>query len=242
MIIKPEIFERFENVICAVSTRKGGVSKEPFGMNLSYKVGDEEEAVKQNRYLFFSRVGIPESNVVTQDQTHSANIAFCGEAMHLKDNDGIYTVNKNLFLSVTIADCIPVFIYCSDKEIVAAVHSGWKGTAKGITSVMVNELKKKYSVNPDSIYCYLGPGISAKHYEVGKETADNFPDEVLEKREGKLFLNLKKEILNQLKDSKIPEENIEVSEYCTYESQDLFHSYRRDGNQSGRMVGVIGLI
>ncbi len=242
MIIKPEIFEKFENVICAVSTRQGGVSEEPFGMNLSYKVGDEREAVKRNRYLFFSRIGIQDSNVVTQGQTHSANIALCEKPAHLQDNDGLYTFKRNLFLAVTIADCIPVFIYCSEKNIVAAVHSGWKGTAKAIVKVMINELKAKHSVNPESIFCYLGPGISVKHYEVGKETAEYFSDEVIEIRGGKIYLDLKKEIYRQLTDTGIPESNIEISEYCTFERADLFHSYRRDGNKSGRMMGVIGLI
>ncbi len=242
MIIKPGIFEKFEDVICAVSTRKGGVSKEPFGMNLSYKVGDDEEAVKRNRYLFFSRVGIPEKNVVTQNQTHSANITYCDNPKHLQDNDGIYTPVRNLFLSVSIADCIPVFIYCNDKKIVAAVHSGWKGTANEITSKMIFELMTKYSVNPESIYCYIGPGISVKHYEIGKDITKNFSGESLELRDDKIFLDLKKEIFGQLTDSEIPEINIEVSGYCTFERFDLFHSYRRDGNQSGRMMGVIGMI
>lgn len=242
MIIKPGIFEKFEGVICAVSTRMGGVSKEPFGMNLSYKVGDEEETVKRNRYLFFSRVGISEKNIVTQNQTHSANITYCENPEHLRNNDGIYTPVKNLFLSVTIADCIPVFIYCSDKKIVAAVHSGWKGTANEISSKMINELKTKYSVNPKSIYCYIGPGISVKHYEIGKDIINNFSEESLEFRDDKIFLDLKKEIFSQLRDSEIPEINIEVSDYCTFERLDLFHSYRRDGNLSGRMMGVIGMI
>lgn len=242
MIIKPFIFEKFENVICAVSTRQGGISKEPFGMNLSYKVGDEKESVKHNRYLFFSRIGIQESNVVTQAQTHSDKITFCEKPMHLTDNDGLYTLTRNLFLAVTIADCIPVFIFCSDKNIVAAVHSGWKGTAKEIAKKMITQLKIMHSVNPESVYCYLGPGISVKHYEVGNDTAGYFNDEVIEIRDGKIYLDLKKEILRQLKDTGIPESNIEISEYCTFERYDLFHSYRRDGIKSGRMMGVIGLI
>lgn len=242
MIIKPDIFEKFGNVICAVSTRKGGVSKEPFGMNLSYKVGDEEEAVKRNRFLFFSRVGIPEKNIVTQNQTHSANITYCDNPKHLQNNDGIFTSVKSLFLSVSIADCIPVFIYCNDKKIVAAVHSGWKGTANEITSKMIFELKKKYSVNPASVYCYIGPGISVKYYEIGRDIISNFSGESLEFRDDKIYLDLKKEIFSQLTDSAIPEANIEVSGYCTFERFDLFHSYRRDGNLSGRMMGVIGMI
>jgi copper oxidase (laccase) domain-containing protein len=100
----------------------------------------------------------------------------------------------------------------------------------------------KYSVNPESIYCYIGPGISVKHYEIGKDITKNFSGESLELRDDKIFLDLKKEIFGQLTDSEIPEINIEVSGYCTFERFDLFHSYRRDGNQSGRMMGVIGMI
>jgi polyphenol oxidase len=40
----------------------------------------------------------------------------------------------------------------------------------------------------------------------------------------------------------VPETNIEVSESCTICNADTFHSYRRDGNESGRMMGIIGMV
>ena len=77
---------------------------------------------------------------------------------------------------------------------------------------------------------------------MGKDVADLFGGKVKVFRNEKYFIDLKKHNHIQLQKLGVRNENIEVSEYCTYDEKDLFHSYRRDRDKSGRMLGVIGLI
>ena len=240
MIIKPEIFENFDNVICAISTRIGGVSKGLYGMNLSYKVGDAPEDVSMNKELFFKRVGIPSDKVVFQNQVHSTNYKFVNEPGKIMENDALITDEKNLYLAVTVADCVPVFLYFADAKVVAGIHSGWKGTADKITSVVLRAVLKKYNADVKNVFAFIGQCISSDHYEVGEEVAKRFASDFKNFKNGKCYIDIRHDNYNQLMTLGVPKGNIEVSEYCTFKDKDLFHSYRRDGLKSGRMQGVIG--
>lgn len=242
MIIKPEIFEKFDNIICAVSTRVGGVSKELYGMNLSYKVGDNPEDVSVNKELFFKRIGIPIDRVVFQNQIHSTNYKFVYKPGKIEKNDALITDENNLYLAVTIADCCPIFLFFSDVNIVACIHSGWKGTADKITSIVIKAIFNKYKANVKNIFVYIGQCISREYYEVGEEVAILFDDKFKFYRNGKSYIDIRQNNYEQLLSFGIPKKNIEVSDYCTFRDEELFHSYRRDGLKSGRMQGIIGKI
>jgi YfiH family protein len=241
-IIIPGIFRRFDNIVAGVSTKDGGVSPAPFFMNLSYKVGDVTENVNKNREIFFKALGIPLKRVTYQKQIHSSNSNYVSTPSFFKDSDALYTDLKNNFLAVSIADCIPVLLYEPGKKIISAVHSGWKGTCNKILTKNINLLIEKFNLDTKNLCAYIGPGISQKNFEVGKEVADLFSDSVKICRDGKYFIDLKKDNFMQLISLGVKEENIEVSPYCTYEESDLLHSYRRDGDKSGRMLCVIGMI
>jgi len=53
-------------------------------------------------------------------------------------------------------------------------------------------------------------------------------------------LDVQGTIIRQLKDAGIPEIQIETDRTCTHCAADLYYSYRRDGLNSGRMMGIIG--
>lgn len=241
-IIQPEIFKKFPELKFGVSTKSGGDDEPPYYFNLSYRVGDNADRVKRNRKLFFDKLGIKETRVSFQKQTHSTKSNIVTEPAFYEDSDALYTNEINNFLAVSIADCIPIFLYEPEKKVVAAIHSGWKGTLNKITTITIEKLIKEFSFNPDKAYAYIGPGISVRHFEVGKEVADLFDDDVKEKRNRKYFIDLKNHNFFQLVELGIRLENIEISEHCTFKETDLFHSYRRDKDKSGRMLGVIGLI
>lgn len=241
-IIKPKIFESFPEIKSGISTKLGGRSGPPFYFNLSYRVGDNKESVKDNRKIFFDELGINEDTVSFQRQTHSVKSNNVKVPSFFEDSDALYTNLRNNFLSVSIADCIPVLLYEPEKKVIAAIHSGWKGTLNKITTVTIEKLIKEFSIDAGKICAYIGPGISVNHFEVGKDVADLFIVEVKEERSGKFFIDLKKHNYIQLQKLGVRDENIEISEYCTYKEEDLFHSYRRDRDKSGRMLAVIGMI
>ena len=88
---------------------------------------------------------------------------------------------------------------------------------------------------------YIAPSISKNNYEVGKEVADKFDDKFVIKRENKYFLNLSGANYKMMIDEDVKKVNIQVSSLCSYEFENLLHSYRRDGLQSGRALAVIAM-
>lgn len=241
MFIKPGIFDKFGNVVCGVSTRFGKEPRPPFDFNMSYKIGDDTDAVKKNRQDFFNELGIDGSKVTFQFQVHSTIHNYVNETCFFNGSDGLYTDKNDLFLAVNVADCVPVFVYDAENKAVAGIHSGWKGTQQKIVTHTIRTMSDRFNSKPENLYVYVGPGISVKNFEVGKEVYDLFDDEFKEKRDGKLYVDLRKDIYTRLINIGVPAENIEVCGYCTYEDDKLFHSYRRDGAKSGRMLGVIGM-
>lgn len=241
ILTKPDIFNNYPELIFGFSTKQGGASPEPYGLNLSLSVGDDPENVKRNRDLFFEKLGIKKEEVTFQKQVHSAEIKYSDKPCHFDNCDAIYTDKKNNFLAVSVADCIPVFLYDPEKKITAGVHSGWKGTHEKILSKAIDELINKFDINLKETIAYIGPGISQDRFEVGEEVGELFDDSLKYFKNGKYYLDLKKDNYDQLLLAGLKKENIEVSDLCTYDEKELLHSYRRDGVRSGRMFGVIGM-
>jgi copper oxidase (laccase) domain-containing protein len=86
---------------------------------------------------------------------------------------------------------------------------------------------------------YIGPSVAACCYEVGKEVSVMFTNKVVTYSGKKTFLDLKKENISQVKQLGVLASNIEVSTSCTVCEKELFHSFRRDGQKTGRMMAVI---
>ena len=99
MIIRPSFAERYPFLICALSTRQGGVSSGSFGMNLSYSVGDDPNAVTENRRAFFGALGIPLDDLVLQRQVHGDTIRHVDGPGTWDDTDGLCTTSSR-YLSV----------------------------------------------------------------------------------------------------------------------------------------------
>lgn len=241
-VVKPEILEKHPELLIAISTKDGGVSPAPYFLNLGLSVGDDEENVLENRRRFFASLNIPLDRVVMQKQVHSDNINVVNESCFIQDSDALITNERNLFLAISIADCIPVFLYSPDKKVIAGIHSGWKGTEYKISAKVVHRMINEYGVNSEELIAYIGPGISAENYEVSKEVAEKFCPSSYEIKNGKYSLDLKKDIYEQLIHAGLKKENIEVTPYCTFRDKELFHSHRREKGLTGRMFGIIGMI
>jgi len=240
-IIIPEIFKQFPNVISGISTKIGGNASAHFCKNMSFTVGDKKENVLRNREMFFNSLGITSRNISFQRQTHSVNSNYVKEKSFFEDSDALYTDIPGNFIAVSIADCIPVLIYESDKKVVAGIHSGWKGTCAGISRKTLRDLQNRFDIRAENVYAYIGPGISFDNFQVGMDVYYLFPHEVKKIKNGIYYVDLKKNIYNQLVDFGVKSYNIEMPDLCTYKEKNTFHSYRRDREKSGRMLAVIGM-
>ena len=240
-VVKPELTPKYPELLIAISTKDGGVSPEPYFLNLGLSVGDDEKNVHENRRRFFEHLNIPLDRVVMQKQIHSDNINVVKESCFIKDSDALITNEKGLYLAISIADCIPVFLYSPDKRVIAGIHSGRKGTQYKIAFKVVQRMINEYGVNASELIAYIGPGISGDNYEVSKDVAEEFYNCTYETENGKYFIDLKKEVYKQLTSAGLKKENIEVTSHCTFRDKELFHSHRREKGLTGRMFGVIGI-
>lgn len=240
-VLKPYIFNRYPEIIFGFSTKIGGNGNSAFDFNLSYSVGDDKSIVDYNRELFFKVIGLDTGAVGYQRQTHSNIIKIIDCAGDNGESDALITSKKNLGLAIIVADCTPIFIYDFKKKVIAAVHSGWRGTEQKILYKTLMKLQKDFGSNPENLIVYIGPSISVANYEVGNEVAEKFDEKYVSTKDGKLFLDVSSINYKTLLDFGIPQNQIQKSELCTYEFKTLLHSYRRDGNKSGRSLGVIAI-
>lgn len=241
LIIKPFIFNQFHEITFGFSTKSGPNANPPYYFNMSFSVGDEKVNVDANRNLFFNELGLSASTVSFQKQVHDDKINYVETYGDCGESDALITKTKNLGLAISSADCPAIFIFDPVKKIIAAVHSGWKGTEKQILKKTIRRLKNEFSSNSKDLFCYIGPSISQKNYEVGKEVAAKFDEKFILKKENKLYLDLARANFNMLIIEGVKEKNIQVSKLCSFEYSNLLHSYRRDGSRSGRALGVIAI-
>lgn len=241
IIIHSAIFKQFPELTHGISTKLGGYDKPPFFNNLSYVVGDDENNVKSNREKFFSSLEIDIKKLAIPKQIHSSNLQVIDKPGLYTETDALITNSKNVFLFVSIADCYPILVYDRKNQVVSAVHSGWRGTQKRILTHTINKMYDEFKSVSSDLFVFIGPGISKEHFEVGEEVANQFDDKYCERRNGKHFIDLRANLIDQLYDLKIPSHNIDIHPMCTYKEKDYLHSYRRDKDKSGRMFAVIGM-
>jgi YfiH family protein len=241
MLIKPTIFSKFENIIAGQSTRENGISPYPFGLNLSSHVGDNPANVAENRRRFYDALHIPkEASFVYQNQIHSAQITVVRGQENIVDrSDALITSEQHVFLVVSIADCTPILLYDPITNLIAAVHSGWRGAEQLVTYSTVNRMKEM-GASSNNIYAFIGACAGREDYEVGTEVATLFEKQYYDELpNGKCLLDLKGLARDQLLIAGVPLEQIEICPRSTITDLNL-HSYRRDGILSGRMFAVIG--
>lgn len=239
IIIEPEIFNVFPEIKCGFSTKTDPEALPPYYFNLSASVGDDPAAVMARKERFYNWFGITSSDVATQYQVHEDTITYVTKPGLSPSSDALVTDVTGLGLVVSSADCLPVFIYDKKNHVIAGIHSGWKSSEKRIVRKALEFLQDKWNSHPDDLYIYFGPSISGEVYEVGPEVAQKFPSKYLIPKKEKFLLNIPLFNLDILTSFGIPDKNIQVSRLCSYSSKKLLHSYRRDGQVSGRAVGMI---
>ena len=241
MIIRPAFAEAYPFLLCALSTRQGGVSDGGFGMNLSYAVGDDPSAVTENRKRFFGALGIALDELALQKQVHGDTIRCIDGPGTWDDTDGLCTSADGVYLCVTIADCVPVFLVDPTVPAVGVVHAGWRGSVAGIAAKGVQFMAERLGANVSGMIACIGPSAGVCCYAVGHKVASHFPESCVVRRDGQHYVNLKEVNRTQLLEAGLRSESILVDPACTICGADLYHSHRRDGARSGRMMGVLGI-
>ena len=156
--------------------RRGGCSCGLFAeLNLSFRVGDDDGAVHENRRRLASAVGA--LRWATMEQVHGARVATLEPgATEAGEADAQVTQQGGVALSVLTADCVPILLVAPRRHVVAAVHAGWRGTVAGVAARTVETMSQRFGVEPREIRAALGPAIGGCCYQVEREIADELAE------------------------------------------------------------------
>ena len=251
-------FEQFYFLVHAFSSREGGVSEGYYSsMNLGIKTDDSKENILKNYELFTDAVGIKLEDVVIGNLNHGSNVrvatrndAGCGilKPFNYVNVDALVTNEPNLAITVTCADCVPVFFVDPVKKAIGIAHSGWKGTAQEISARVVEKMVEEYGCKPEDIYAGVGPCIGMCCYEVSRDVFEEFLEFdylddawYFEKDDDKFDLDLSRIIFGTLAYSGILPEHISISGLCTCCNNDVLFSHRAQKGKRGTMAGMIML-
>jgi len=236
------IFKDYPDLVCVLSEKKDG------SMRL---LGREKtnRKIRENRKRFLKKLGIEEGLVTSAGLIHGSKIKIITKkeaGKIIKNTDGLLTSERDLFLSITVADCLPIFLYERKKKIIGLIHGGWRSLAKGILFEAVKKINKELGGSPRDILAGIGPGISQCHFEVKNDVLERFNPSLLKnstiRRQKKLFLDLKKIAQTQLINLGLKKENIEINSECTFCLSDKYFSYRREKPKIPKtMIAIIGL-
>ena len=224
----------------------------------------EDALAAGNFSALAKQLGISPEDMVKSKQTHTATVKIVnrenggdGILRPIDENcpyDGLITNEKNLLLCTVEADCLPVYFYDPVKEVIAMVHSGWKGTVKKISEVAIQKMKEAFGCRPENILAAIGPHICKDCYEVGADLLEEFSrsfdkSEIekifIPKNQEKYFLNLEEAVRMTLMKNELVETNIFSTGHCTFHSQPegySFCSYRRTKSKTERMLTAIMMI
>ena len=193
--------------------------------------------------------------VVRPYQTHTDNVKIVKKIEKLENTDGIITNKKEIALITTSADCISLLLYDPIKKAIGSIHSGWKGTLKGIIVKAIEKMINEYQSNPEDIICCIWPSIRQCCFEVDEDVKDLFYnkyknlkniDEIIklgDQKEGKqkYYIDTVKINMELIKNIGLREENIIDSNICTMCHSKEFHSYRADGKKFGVNGAIIAI-
>lgn len=227
--------------IAAFSTRR---------FKINFNSGGKDSVTIAHRRLFCQFMGLPFERVVGLEQVHGANIVRIGQTeagkgsrsslTALKGSDAAITDKPGLVLTIRTADCAPLFFLDPKRRAIGIAHVGWRGASERLASKMVQAIRRQFLSRPEDLIVGIGPMIRPCCYQVGPEFQGVF-GAFIEKRESGLYFDLIGWIYDELSSEGISRAQIYDSFFCTSCSNDLFPSYRKEGNKVRHMWSVLAL-
>ncbi|MDR2536431.1 MAG: peptidoglycan editing factor PgeF [Treponema sp.] len=220
-----------------------------FTGNLAHP-GEQTNPLRERLY---KNLGLDSAQVFACTQVHGQTVLLVDRdaPQTAPEADGMISRDPHVWLSVTVADCLPVFLYDTESLGFGIVHSGWKGT--GIALHALRLMERHWGSNPENIAVILGPCIQACCYQVDPERAAAFeaafggPGGIyplgpvvreVQSPEGKTwYLNLQAANARVLANAGV--RTIAVCQDCTFTDERL-GSFRREGPGYTRMTALIG--
>jgi YfiH family protein len=202
------------------------------------------EILKNRGYKF--------DNILLLNQIHSNLVVVIDDVskiyqeQDLPKADAIITNLKNVAIGIVTADCSPILLYSEEKNIIAAIHAGWKGAKNGVIKNAVEAMK---NLGAGHIKAKIGPMIQQDSYQVSQEFYDDFIGEdfdnksffISDDKPLKYRFDLTSYVEKKLKIEGINE--IDNPKSDTYKNEEKFFSFRRSNHQGlsdcGRNISII---
>lgn len=179
--------------------------------------------------------------VVLGNQVHRTEISWHERAegwLQVDGVDGHATATPGVLLTVTVADCIPVYLLAPSAPAIALLHAGWRGAAAGILERGVRLLAARAGCAPADMVMHCGIGICGECYQVGPEVLEAFA--LRGDGRGPWQLDIRERLAEQAGALGIGE--VSRSTWCTAHHRPLFYSHRASGGSDGRMVAYLGFV
>jgi YfiH family protein len=192
-----------------------------------------------SRWRAFRRADSRFSAVVLGNQVHGTVVSTveAGDGWIQVDGvDGWVTTRPGILLTVTVADCIPVYLLVPRRG-VALLHAGWRGTAGGILSAGVARLKQATGAAEGEILMHCGVGICGECYEVGSEVLAGCG--VPLEGPGPYHLDLRRQLVGEA--GALGLRSVTTSAWCSAHDRATFFSHRASRGMDGRMVAYLGV-
>ena len=223
----------------AFTDRYGGVSASPYDeLNLAISGRDDDSAKSENHRRLLAEFA-PGDVLCDLYQVHGSEVVRAAHEWPERPHaDGIVATSPGLTLMVRAADCVPVLLVAPDERIIGAAHCGRPGLVAGVVPATVLRMRE---LGAGRVEGWIGPHVCGRCYEVPEQmradVAAVAPDSYAETAWGTPSLDLAAGVRAQLGQLDVVVHDVSR---CTRESEDLY-SYRRDGDRSGRLAGLVRL-
>ena len=247
-MIKSKSISKYNNISHGFFNRLGGYSNGIYkSLNCGTGSDYNKKNIKKNIKKVCNKIKCNKSKLVLLNQIHS-NKVYSLKTISKKNlkGDSLITDKRKLALGILTADCAPIFVFDPYKNIIAAIHAGWKGAYKKIIHKTINEFKKKGS-DIKNLIAVIGPCISKYRYEVKNDFLKKFLNQNQKNirffifKKNKIFFSLNGYIKKQLKETGI--NRIEIINKDTYLKKNNFFSARRslkkNNHDYGRNISII---
>jgi YfiH family protein len=242
--IRPD-WPAVETVQAFTTTRENGFSVGSYaGLNLAKHVEDDSSTVDRNRNFLIEHFNLP-SSPVWLEQTHSNTVIAADQYQTLKTPhkaDASWTSKPDVVCTVLTADCLPVFFTNKQGDRVAVAHAGWRGVLNGVISATF----VASGIRAEDCMVWLGPAIGTDAFEVGHDVYQVFSSKnaenvgaFIQKDEQHWLCDINQ--LARIELQQLGIQSIYGGSRCTYSDKEHFYSFRRDGEQTGRMASLIWL-
>ena len=203
-------------------------------LGISQKKDGSMKSDFNKRFLFFKKLGLDKKIIISADLVHKNRVMIVddvSESSVISKCDALISNNPKHLLSLTVADCLPIYFFDKNKSVIALAHAGWRGIVANIAKEVINTFIDHYDSNLSDIEIHLGPHIKSCHFEVKDDVACQFQEAYILNKAGKKYVDLAGVVKRQALDLNILPANIYISPECTHCLDDKYFSFRRDKPQ-----------